>query len=280
VGYDRTIRQSASDQEPGSIVVEAYGARLAVSAPDREILDRLLEGLPVGWSACRDVEPQDVEWRFAVTRSDDGYRVRDGDGVETETGDLDLAVGLMRMQLRRFVGYHAKDLVFVHAGVVAHAGRAIVIPGHSFSGKSTLVAALVRAGADYYSDEYAVIGEDGLVRPYHEPLALRGAVGMNRETLTAEELGGEAGERPAPIGLVAVATYVPGATWAPREISPAQGVLALLEHAIPVQDRPEQTLGVLRRALGGTIVLAGERGEAAETAQILLETAMNASERP
>ena len=38
-------------------------------------------------------------------------------------------------------------------------GRAIVIPGRTFSGKSTLVAELVRAGATYYSDEYAVEDE-------------------------------------------------------------------------------------------------------------------------
>lgn len=274
MGYDRAIRQSASDQQLRSVVVEAYGARLAVSAPTDEIVAALLAGLPLGWSQCTDVAAHEVEWGFAVMLDDEyGYRVRDGDGVETVCGEIELAVGLMRLQMRRFVGYHAKDLVFVHAGVVGHAGRAIVIPGHSFSGKSTLVAALVRAGAAYYSDEYAVINKDGLVRPYREPIALRNAVGRHRETLTAEELGGEAGEEPLPIGLVAVATFVPGASWAPRELSAAQGVLALLEHAIPVQDRPEQTLSVLRKALSGAVVLSGERGEAAEMARALLSAA-------
>jgi uridine kinase len=41
----------------------------------------------------------------------------------------------------------------------------IAIPGRSFSGKTSLVTALVRAGAVYYSDEFAVIDRDGLVRP-------------------------------------------------------------------------------------------------------------------
>jgi hypothetical protein len=274
VGYDRAIRQSASEQQLRSIVVEAYGARLAVSAPTDEILAALLEGLPLGWSACPDVDADDVEWRFAVTFDDEyGYRVRDGDGVETMCGELDLAVGLMRLQMRRFVGYHAKDLVFIHAGVVAHGRRAIVIPGHSFSGKSTLVAEMVRGGAVYYSDEYAVIDRDGLVRPYREPIALRNAVGRHRETLTAEQLGGEAGDEPVPIGIVAVASYVPGARWAPRELSTGQGVLALLEHAIPAQDRPEQTLSVLGKALDSAVVLSGDRGEAAETAELLFRAA-------
>jgi hypothetical protein len=247
---------------------------MAVSAPDDETLSRLLEGLPLGWTRCPDVDADAVDWRFAVLPDADyGYRVRDGDGIETVCGELELAIALMRTQLRRFVGYHAKDLVFIHAGVVAHQRRAIVIPGHSFSGKSTLVAALVQAGAIYYSDEYAVLNEAGLVTPYRDPLALRGREKpTRRQTLTAEDLGGIAGDEPVPIGLVALVTYVPGATWEPRELSPAQGALAFLEHAIPVRDRPEQTLAVLRRGLGQASVLTGERGEAEETAQFLLKT--------
>ena len=40
----------------------------------------------------------------------------------------------------------------LHAAAVAWQGRAIVIPGHSHAGKSTLTAALLRAGAGYLSD--------------------------------------------------------------------------------------------------------------------------------
>lgn len=237
----------------------------------------MLASLPLGWSRRPELDPSSVPWRFALMREPGaGYRVRDGDGAETAAGDdLELALGLMRLQMRRFVGYHAKDLVFIHAGVVAVRDRAIVIPGQSFSGKSTLVAALVRAGATYYSDEYAVLAHDGLVRPYKEPLVLRKMAERRRITMTAEELGGEAGDTPIPIGIVALTSYAEGASWRPRELTAAQGVFALLEHAIPVQDRPEQTLTVLRQALGAAVVLAGERGEADETAQALFR----ASER-
>ena len=57
------------------------------------------------------------------------------------------------------------DRVAVHAGVVAFAGRAVVIPGPSHSGKSTLVQALVEAGATYLSDEFALLDEAGRVWP-------------------------------------------------------------------------------------------------------------------
>src|SRR3954453_4019260 len=273
-GYDPEIPRSTADAGPPTLVIEAYGARLALSAPEQDVLDRIVADLPAGWTrASPRVAATDVEWRFAVMHDDaGGYQVRDGNGAETDCGsDLELAVGLLRLQLRRFVGYHALDLVFVHAGAVTHNGRAIVIPGHSFSGKSTLVAELVRAGAVYYSDEYAVFDKAGLLLPYREPLALRSPSGAPSATLTAQDLGGTSGEEPAPVGLVAVTTYRPGASWKPRPMSPAQGVLSLLEHAVPIRERPELTLTVLRLALAQAEVLEGERGESEATARSLLE---------
>src|SRR5262249_36246454 len=67
----------------------------------------------------------------------------------------------------------APERVFVHAGVVAYQGRGILLPGRSFAGKSTLVRELVQAGAQYYSDEYAVLDADGAVHPYPRPLSIR-----------------------------------------------------------------------------------------------------------
>lgn len=54
--------------------------------------------------------------------------------------------------LRVAVAVGASHRLFVRAGGVGGAGCGIVIPGQPRSSASTLVAALVRAGADYYSD--------------------------------------------------------------------------------------------------------------------------------
>ena len=67
-----------------------------------------------------------------------------------------------------FVAERAPDHLFVHAGVVGWEGRAIVMPGASFAGKTTLVQAWLEAGATYYSDEFAVLdraGQSASVRP-------------------------------------------------------------------------------------------------------------------
>ena len=68
------------------------------------------------------------------------------------------------------VAFRAPDQIFLHAGAVAYLGRMIVLPAAALTGKSTLVAALVRAGATYYSDQFAVVDEQGRVHPYATPL--------------------------------------------------------------------------------------------------------------
>lgn len=63
--------------------------------------------------------------------------------------------------------------VLVHASVASVDGRAVIFPGRSGAGKTTLVAALALAGWEYLSDEVAVVEpESGLVHPYPRPLAL------------------------------------------------------------------------------------------------------------
>lgn len=248
-------------------MVGAYGAQLAVSAPDGEILRRIIDGLPPGWELCPpEIQHDEVSWRIAVLREEDGYRLRDSDGYERTSADLELTICMMRTQMRRYVGHHASDLVFIHAGVVAHRGRAILIPGPSFAGKSTLVAALVRAGADYYSDEFAMLDAQGLVAQYREPLSIRGPEG--REEVA---VGPATTQRPIPVGAAAITMYKPGSTWQPRHLSTAAGVLAMMEHAVPARERPAETLATLRQALQGAVIFEGDRGEADETAVALLE---------
>ena len=79
----------------------------------------------------------------------------------------------LESDMQRFVAEMAHRRVFVHAGVVGWQGKAIIIPGRTFTGKTTMVAELVRAGATYYSDEYAVFDLQGRVHPYARPLGMR-----------------------------------------------------------------------------------------------------------
>ncbi len=65
----------------------------------------------------------------------------------------------------------ADYLLDIHAGVAVRGGGAVLLPAPPGSGKSTLTAALVQAGWQFYSDEVALLCQpDFAVRPF--PLAL------------------------------------------------------------------------------------------------------------
>ncbi len=174
--------------------------------------------------------------------------------------------------IRVSVGEYAVDRVFLHAGVVAWNGKAIVMPADSFQGKSTLVAALVRQGAVYYSDEFAVLDEDGLVHPFARPISLRtDDAKIKPYELSVEELGGEAGSSPAPVGLVLLTGYKPGAKWRPRILSSGSGVMAIMPFALSLRHQPEFSVKVLHNIASRAIIASGRRGSAELFARTLLK---------
>ena len=68
---------------------------------------------------------------------------------------------------------NASSLIF-HAGVAEKNGRAVIIPGLSGQGKSTLSAGLALRGWRYLSDEFAMVDLDTLdVIPYPRPVSLK-----------------------------------------------------------------------------------------------------------
>ncbi len=262
---------------PHRMAGEAYGVPLIIGADSPVVLERLRELLPPGWLSLGD--PDDLAGEaerevpdFTVISPNGLEHVLMRDGTALARSDLDIVLGVFDAQVRAYVGLHSPNRIFVHAGVVGHRGRAIVIPGPSFSGKTTLVAELVRAGAEYYSDEFAVLDDRGLVHPYPKPLSIRTDDWLASDH-PAAELGGQTGEDPLRLGLIVVTQYRVGAPWEPRALSPGETVLALLSNAVPAQDPPEETMTTLGRVLDGSDVVAlqGDRGEAAGTASWLLD---------
>lgn len=254
-------------EDHAELGLESYGVKLSISAP-AEVLPRIEPVLPPGWERR---EPSEDDAQFLVHMHNHAvFRVRSPGKSVSGSSDLQIALEVLDARLRNYVALHAPDHIFVHAGVVAHGGRAIVIPGPSFSGKTTLVAELVRAGAQYYSDEFAVLDEQGLVHPYAKPLSMR-AGGIEQTDRGVHEFGGTAAEEAAPIGRVVITTYHPDAQWNPQQLSAGEAVLALLSNTVPAQERPEQSLSTLKRALEHAAVLQGERGDAAALAAELLQ---------
>lgn len=72
-----------------------------------------------------------------------------------------------------------KNRLLFHAAVIEKKGTTVMFPGEAGSGKTTLVAALLRSGCLFYSDELAVINIDDLnVFPLPLPMSIKpGSVG-------------------------------------------------------------------------------------------------------
>jgi hypothetical protein len=262
-------------REPRSIAFEAFGVAAEVQFSDRELEAHVREILPPGWRAT---DPAAVVTRFSLERAEaDSYDVTINRQLAIEHASLDVALALIDADIRMLIATTTPDWIFVHAGVVAVHGRALVIPGESFSGKTTLVRALVEIGATYYSDEYAVLDEDGMVHPYPRRLSIRSADGSTTAEHGVQELGGVAGEVRAIVDMVALTRYRPGAEWRPTTISAGEGTVAMLANTVPAHQRPGQSLRTLARALRDTRVLAGDRGEASEAARALFERLASAS---
>jgi len=185
--------------------------------------------------------------------------------------DLDEAIEKTEAELRKLVADLSKREIFIHAGVVEWRGRAIVMPGKTFTGKTSLTAAFVRAGARYLSDEFALIDTRGRVRPYPKPLALRHDGGRSPATDTpVEEIGGTQLKRAIPVGCILVTTYREGTRWRPRRMSAGEAILELLKNTIPARRRPKDALSRFRNVVLGAEGWKGTRGEADEMVRQLL----------
>jgi hypothetical protein len=229
------------------VILRAYGRTVGLDVPE-SVRQHLLDRLPPTYRLV-DAEPERV-WSL-------------------DSDDLEQA-GWLLSDLELWVAEHARRCVFVHAGCAVWQGRAIVLPGRTLSGKSSLTAALVKAGATYYSDEYVVLDPRGQVRPYARALSIRPYAGGPATRVPVEEIGGKAGRGPVPVGLVAHLQYggdEPGI----ESVSRGRSVLHLVDNAIAAQSRPQAVMTALVAAVETALTVAGTRADADDAARRLLE---------
>ena len=256
------------------ISIHAYGRRIGIRTNAPAVLDRVQELLPPGWEPC--FSPLvDHLFSLRVGGAVPGQRRRRVHslygGFTLHARSRDLQEVLRALELKRAVcrGIRRQSCLRPRwRGGLARPGAPAA--GNQLRGKSTLVAALLRAGAIYYSDDYAVLDPRGFVHPFARRLSIRSTNGTAARCCSPEEFGAQAGTLPLPIGLVAVVQYRPGCCWRPRPLTAGQAVLALLEHTLAAQLDPEGTLRVLQQAVRRARILKGSRGEADATAEQLL----------
>ena len=253
----------------------AYGVRVGLRVNDQAILKRVLTRLPPG-SKPSEVRVVNHLYSLSGFANNSNGRVRRFNlgywnlARFARTRSFEDLLDQFESHLQLTVAEYAPRRVFVHAGVVGFKGRAILIPGMSFSGKSTLVAELLRAGTTYYSDEYAVIDEHGRVHPYARDLRIRAAESTGVERLRPEKLGAGIGSQPLRVGLVVSTNFKAGGRWRPRELTQGKAVLELLANTVSARSQPEMALSFLPKALASARILKGVRGEASEIVESIL----------
>ena len=223
-------------------------ARIGFAAPKVTTMPSTLQYRSTSGNGCRTFERHD-------SLRDDRIEVI-GSTIDAVVDDMHLSIAL-----------HATDDVFVHAGVVAWNGVAILFPGRSLAGKSTLVHELVRAGATYLSDEYARITSTGEIAPYPRPLQLRTVAG--RRLVDPHSIGCVA-EAPCAPGLVVFTHHRTGAVFEPVVVPPAQAALELYDNTVIAKIAPGRAIMAVARVARAAVSVRADRGESAEAASLIL----------
>lgn len=258
------------------ISLRTYGLRVGIRTNNAEVLEQFKGRLPAGWKYAKSPVVDNLYSIIApgsagprgIRRFNILYK---GAARIARTMDLDDLLNDLEIDLHSYVAAATRRRIFFHAGVVGWRGRAIVIPGKNFSGKTSLVTALLRAGATYYSDEFAVLDGRGRVHPYPWALHIREEGLKQPKACPVELLGAQAGTKPLPIGLVVFSEYRQGANWRPRRLSRGRAALEMLANAVSRRYRPEVMMAMLGDVVSGATVLRGVRGEADEVADSILK---------
>jgi hypothetical protein len=257
------------------LTLSTFGVRAGVRVNVSGVLAQVLPLLPPGWKKSHRVSVQRL---YSLVVGEGCQRagmrrlhVLYADSTRVARGAvLDQVLTALETDLHRYTAEATSDMTFLHAGVVAWQGRAIVLPGRSLSGKTTLVWEMLRLGATYYSDEFAVVDSSGLVHPFARPLGIREDSSYAQTKCTAERLGAASGVKPLPMGMAVICKYEAGAPWRPAPLSQGQGALELLANSVAVRSQPHQTLKRLHKLAKQAVFIGGTRGEAREAAASIL----------
>ena len=268
-----------------AFAVSGYGVRIGVRVDDRALIPVLRARPPPGAKIAPlgtvDRMLSIINGGAAARRGLKKYHLLYADHVlAARSHDLETVLDRYDAHLRIGIAQLSRHKLFVHAGVVAWKGKAILLPGRTLAGKTHLVAELVKAGATYFSDEYAVLDREGLVHPFAKPLSMRSDKTARQIETPVEKIGGIAGRTMLPVGLVVMSRYEAGARWRPARLTPGHGMLALLENTFSARLSPELAMSVLRQVVTGATVLRSKRGEAGGIADQILRFAEGLQQEP
>jgi hypothetical protein len=264
----------AGDTYKYNFCFESYGVRVAIESNSADVLE---EASSTARSALLgnlvEIGREDAEQVFQIPIAPDGVCTVYQNGELMVEDKLRPAYwkyfdSLVRILVAEF----SPNRVFIHAGSVGWRGRAIILPGNSHFGKTTLVSELAKCGAEYYSDEYAIIDENGLVHPFARKLTMReNGRHVIEKPVDVEEFGGRKGKMPIPLSTVLFTKFDPEIEPQYEYLTPGQGIVEVIGQTIAIRRNSEFVIKVLKKAFSNAIIVKSPRNEAAKFARELLE---------
>jgi hypothetical protein len=161
------------------------------------------------------------------------------------------------------------NLRAVHAGAVQLGDRVLLLPGRTHSGKSSMVEELLRRGAIYLSDEYALIDAEGRAHAYPRPLLVRNG-GTKQIPLLPQDCNAPVARQPAPIGWILELEYSDTEGWNVVAVPRSLGSLILLRHTPHVLADCPDLLNNFQRAAADAECYTGCRMDVAAAADEIL----------
>lgn len=240
-----------------------YGVRVRVTG-SRQTVD-----LPPGCSWQPPAGDPDGEIALEPLR----WRV--GDEAWIEVGDIPTPADL----IEDIVAQCSTETQFFHGAVVGTERGAIVLPGGSGAGKTTLTRALLDQGCRYFSDEYCVVSPDGMITAYPRPIRLA----RHEQPSYRPERAAASGEPIVPATLAFVSYDGQASHGQLDELTPGEAAIEILRWSFGVRRDPARALAAAEAvAARSSVRLRGSRGEAGAfaTELVRLNGLVPVDERP
>jgi hypothetical protein len=146
--------------------IVALGHDFGVRSPLRSLIDALDRAYA---SLAAPGTPTD--WYDITPVGNDLYRVTFNGNLVADAVSAGKAAAWLQWDANHLAAASVTGVV-LHAAAAEGPGGAVVIPGTSGAGKTTIVAHLVAAGYGYLTDEAVVLDGSGEIAPYPKPLSL------------------------------------------------------------------------------------------------------------